>query len=462
MNRRAITVSARWVVQATRGKVRGRERDFGGVATDSRRVQPQDLFVALSGPRFDGHDYVFDAEARGASGFLVEEGRGVAAEGTVIEVPDVLSAFGGLGSAWRQQCATTVIGLTGSNGKTSTKELLAALIGREHEVLATAGNFNNLIGVPLTLLELRPEHPVAVIEMGMNKPGEIRRLTELVRPQVGLLLNVGPAHIGELGSMEAIAAAKGELFEALPEDAVAVANRDDHRVMEQLALHGRTCVRTFGEHAGADVQLLTRRVDEGRQALSIGVDGQAVEVPLAWPGRHSALNATAAIAAATALPDDLRPSFDAIREALRDLPPVAGRFVVRRLNGRVVVDDTYNANPASLTEGLVSVRESAPTARLGVVLGAMGELGSHSEALHREAGAAIAGAGPDFFATYGPDARPAFEAAVAEGVAAEHYDDDLDGLWDFVASRLAPGTWLYLKGSRQAGLERLLARLENV
>jgi len=461
LTRRDCKLTADDVAVATSGRRTGPSCTFSGVTTDSREALPGDLFVALRGPNFDGHDHVTSALDAGALGALVESVPQELGERTAIRVPHTLAALGALGRFWRLEKDLPVLALTGSNGKTSTKELAAALLGTVARVLYTEGNLNNRIGVPMTLLGIGDQHDVAVIEMGMNKQGEIGDLTRICVPDVALLLNVGPAHIGELGSLEAIAEAKAEMFHHAPVESTLVVNADDFRVMQHAAPFGRSRLRTFGEAADADVRLIGREIGATGQRLEVALDGAVHEVELGLVGRHAALNALAALAAVTALPKRLHPQPEVWSSAWRSISPVAGRFSIRRLGDVWLVDDAYNANPGSLASSLDALEEARGKAGFGVVLGEMQELGEHAERAHREAGEAIARAGASFLATLGEGARSASHAAGEVGVASHHEDDDLDALWAFVEAQLEPGTWLLLKGSRRARLERLVERLES-
>ena len=463
MTRRTPALALRDVVAATSGRVRGAS-GLGvvratGVTTDSRNVEPGDLFVALRGPRFDGHDFVETCFAAGAVAALVEDDGRTWSRPT-IQVGDTLSALGALGRWWRLERGIPILGLTGSNGKTSTKELAAALLGTRVEVLRTDGNLNNRIGVPMTLLGIADRHATAVVEMGMNQRGEIADLTRICVPDVALLLNVGPAHIGELGSLEAIAEAKAEMLHHAPATSTLVVNADDPRVMQHARAFERRRLRTFGESAGVDVRLIEREAHDAGQRLHVVVDGSPYYLELGLFGRHSALNAIAALAGVTALPESVRPRPSEWATAWKDLVPVAGRFAVRRVGGLRLVDDAYNANPGSFASALSTVVEIRGGSPFGVVLGEMQELGPHSESAHREVGEAVARAGAAFFATLGPGARPAAEAARDAGVPVHHADTDLDAIFAFVERHLTPDSVLLLKGSRKARLERLIARLE--
>lgn len=428
-------------------------RTLSGVSTDTRDPLEGQLFVALVGERFDAHDFLHKAIDGGAAGLLVERGRaGEAPEGVaVIEVDDTLFALGELARAHRRRLGTPVVALTGSNGKTTTKELLAGILSRSNATLKTQGNLNNLIGVPMTVLGIEASHAVAVVEMGMNQPGEIARYTEICEPAVGMVINVGPAHIGELGSIEAIAAAKGELYAGLSAGAVRVVSADDERVVKVAGPGGRT----FGRAADADVRLVsTDAVGVERQRVELSIDGRALTVEIPFPGAHNAMNATAAVAAATAAPVTV--SDDDIVEGLAAVAPVARRLVPRQIGPYLVIDDCYNANGASMVAALETV--AARGARFGALLGEMRELGAHSVAEHRRVGEAAVRLGAAFVVTFGPEAKAIADGAA--GTSTHHEDDDLDAAFAALTARLEDGDVLLVKGSRGIRMERFIDRLE--
>ena len=455
------------VAFATGGRLEPRDAGPGrvtGVCTDTRDELAGRLFVALVGERFDAHDFLERAVEAGAAALLVGEA-GLARVGgraaldprvDVVVVPDTLRALGDLARHHRRGTTGPVVALTGSNGKTSTKEILRAVLSRSRSVLATDGNLNNLIGLPLTLLGLEPEHEVCVAEMGMNAKGEIARMVEIAEPTVGLVTNVGTAHIGELGSIEAIASAKGEMFRGLAPEATAVANADDPRVMEQL---GDRAARTFGRAFGADVRLLGAEPAAAGQRIRLSVDGAVVEARLSLVGAHNAMNAAAAVAAATAAAPELDP--ETLARGLEAAQAAAGRLTVRRLAELTVIDDAYNANAHSALAAIDTARTLAPEGRLVAAFGAMKELGTFSEAAHREVGEALARAGARVVATFGPEARALADAASAGGVAAHHEDADFDALGDWLSGQLRPGDVVLIKGSRATRMERLIPRLEG-
>jgi UDP-N-acetylmuramoyl-tripeptide--D-alanyl-D-alanine ligase len=466
-----IATSSPWTVQAvaeaTGGAVSGdTEAVFVGVSTDTRDALGTRLFVALSGPSFDGHDFLERAVEGGARGLLVDLRRvdaarraSLSSRATLIDVPDPLRALGDLAAAHRRAFAGPVLALTGSNGKTTTKELVGALLGTTGPTLRTAGNLNNLIGLPMTVLGLSPDHVQAVLELGMNARGEIARMTEIADPDVGLVINVGPAHIGMLGSLEAIGLAKGELYEGLRPDAVRVVNVDDAlvRAAFERAPGPR---RGFGTSTGAEVRVLDATPSAAGQTITLSVDGRPLSIELGLPGRHNALNLAAAVAAATALRPDL--DLEAAARAVAALGSV-GRRLERRACGRLsVIDDSYNANAASMVAAIDTCAELARRsgARLVVLLGEMRELGDFSEAEHRRVGAAAVSHGASVVAAFGEGAAPIAAEALQAGLTARHETTDEEALFAWLSEHLAVGDLVLLKGSRGIRMERFLPRLE--
>jgi UDP-N-acetylmuramoyl-tripeptide--D-alanyl-D-alanine ligase len=418
--------------------------------------------VALRGERFDGHDFLADAARSGASCAVVARGR--AASGPpglpLLEVDDTLAALGAVARLHRLRFSIPVVGVTGSNGKTTTREMIAAILATRGPVLSTEGNLNNEVGVPLTLLRLLPTHTAAVIEMGMSHRGEIGRLTAIAEPRVGVVTNAFPAHLEGLGSVDGVADAKGELYRGLPADGVVVANADDPRMLHRARKSGRR-VLTFsgGSDRDADVVLLdVLSQDPGGMRFLLGIGTKEVEVRLPLVGEHNAVNAAAAAAAALSLGCSDRE----IVRGLAGVRPVGRRLRVERLpSGVLLVDDCYNANPASMRAALRTLRQLAGAGRALAALGDMLELGTAEDDLHRELGREAAAAGLAALATFGPLARLAREAAIEAGMARSdtfHTEDPLL-LVAFVRERLRPGDVLLVKGSRGMKLERLVEAL---
>ena len=419
----------------------GARRRFTSVHTDSREVRPGGLFFALRGAATDGHRFIPDAVARGAAGLVVERPPEAAGEAEVITVPDAWGALYGLARERLREAAPVVVGVTGSNGKTTTREMVAAALGPRFKVLQTEGNLNTETGLPLTILRLEPGvHQVAVLEMGMQAPGEIARLAELARPAIGVVTGIGTVHIEFFADQEGIARAKGELVEALPAGGLAVLNGDDP-FTPLLASLSRAPVTTFGFGEDAGIR------GEGYEAGSFTVRG--VPVRLATPGRHLARNALAALAVADHLGVPLAEA----------APALAGVGVARRLESRpapggfAIVDDAYNASPESMLAAFDTVSELPRRGRLLAVLGEMRELGALSPAAHRQVG---------------ERAREVFDAAavvdvgngrlLAEAAGAELVAGHADAA-RWVREHARPGDTVLVKASHGVALERVVEEL---
>ncbi len=424
--------------------------EFDAVSTDTRTLAPGCLFVALRGENFDGHDFVAEAVRRGAGALLCS--RPVDAAVPVLQVADTLVALGELGRFNRSLFTGTVVALTGSAGKTTTKEMIAAILGRAGAVLATAGNLNNEIGVPLTLLALHPALRYAVIEMGAAKPGDIRYLGALVRPDVAVLTNALPAHLQGFGSLQAVATTKGEIYDALGPDGIAVLNVDEPFADAWLARIGaRTVLRASARGAvDADVRAEDVMMHEGNARFRLATAAGTVRIALGVPGVQQVANAVCAAAAALAL--GLGP--EAIRDGLESLTPVSGRMQRRRgARGCVLIDDSYNANPGSVRAAIDSLATFEGMRVL--VLGNMAELGTLSRELHREAGAHARARGIERLLACGPHA-----AAVAEGFGPGA--TVLDSREEVAAACREldrAGSVILVKGSRSAGMEAVVAAL---
>ncbi|WP_455230290.1 UDP-N-acetylmuramoyl-tripeptide--D-alanyl-D-alanine ligase [Geopseudomonas aromaticivorans] len=440
------------VLGALKGKLVGADAFFNGVSIDSRSIEPGQLFVALSGERFDGHDYLEQVASKSAAAALVER------EVEEVELPqlvvaDTRLALGQLGALNRAAFRGRVAAVTGSSGKTTVKEMLASILRADHggdaeAVLATRGNLNNDLGAPLTLLELAPQHRSAVIELGASHLGEIAYTVGLARPHVAIITNAGTAHVGEFGGPEKIVEAKGEILEGLAADGVAVLNRDDpaFATWQQRAAGRR--VLSFALHAAAD---FTARelVRDARGCPAFTLAGPAGErrIQLNLLGEHNVSNALAAAAAAHALGVGL----EAIRAGLESLQPVKGRTVAQLApSGMRVIDDSYNANPASIKAAIDIL--AGFSGRTVLVLGDMGELGAWAEAGHREVGAYARG---KVSALYAVGAQMA-HAVNAFGAGARHFADQAELIAALTAEQ-SPETTLLIKGSRSAAMENVVA-----
>ncbi|QJR13849.1 UDP-N-acetylmuramoyl-tripeptide--D-alanyl-D-alanine ligase [Usitatibacter palustris] len=431
---------------AVGGTLQGAPVAFTGVSTDSRTVGAGELFIALTGENFDGHDYVQASATRGAAAALVSRPMEVAIPQVIVE--DTKLALGRLAAAWRARFTLPLVALTGSNGKTTVKEMLAAILARHggrEGVLATEGNLNNDIGMPLTLLKLRESHYFAVIEMGMNHAGEIDYLTHIAQPTVALVTNAHRAHVGMLGSVEAIAQAKGEIYSGLKTGGTAIVNGDDAFASLWMSLNPDRRVLTFGMKEGVDVRGI---LGDGQLRIITPTDAFAVSLQVA--GEHNARNAIAACAAACAL--EIAPH--AIQAGLNGFAGVPGRLQKRAATtGATLVDDSYNANPESMKAAL-KVLALAPAPRV-FVMGDMGELGDATAQMHAEVGAFAKGVGIDRLLALGEASLHAVEAF---GAGAEHFTD-FEALAARVESAATPNATILIKGSRFMRMERIADRL---
>ncbi len=427
----------------------GGDSVFLGCSTDSRSCRSEQLFVALEGPNHDGHEHVAEAQRRGAAAALVS--RTVDAPLPLIRVGDTLQALGRLAGVWRDRFELPVIGVTGSNGKTTVKEMLAAILSAGARVLATKGNLNNEIGLPLTLMELNEEHRLAVIEMGANHPGEIARLARLARPHVGVITQCAPAHLEGFGNIEGVARAKGELLANLDRDGTAVINMDDDFATLWRRLAGPRRCLGFAIDNPADVRARWSQEEAGSR-IEMTTPAGPIQLHLALPGRHNVANAAAATAAALAV--DAAP--EAIVNGLEGMRPVPGRLQPKsRGEGICIIDDTYNANPASLQAGL-EVLAGFP-GRHWLVLGDMAELGDQACDYHRQVAQLVRDSSVERLLTIGELSRLT-TASFGEG--ARHYAS-MDALVASLEETLEPHTTVLIKGSRSMGLEGVVAALTS-
>lgn len=418
-----------------------------GWSVDSRTIRPGELFFALKGPRYDGHDFVGQALAAGACGAVVSRAPDVVA-GPLLRVADTQRALWDAARWARARFRGRVIGVTGSAGKTTTKEAIAALLATAMKVGRSEGNLNNQIGVPLSILRLPDDGEAAVLELAMNRRGEIRELAELARPEIGVVTNVGHAHAGFFESLEEIALAKRELIEALAPAGVAVLNADDPRVAAFASIHpGPVLTFGFGEQAHV------RATDAvwGAEGSRFRVEGVLFESPL--PGRHGILNVLAALAVARLF--GLR--LENLREPVRRLE--AGQMRGRRFTHRgvTILDDCYNSNPEALQAMLETLR-ATPARRRIAVLGEMLELGRWAEALHREAGRRIVECGVDVLVGVRGAARYMVEEAVRAGMppGAAFFFEEPEQAGRFLRQLLEEGDAVLFKASRGVRLERAL------
>jgi UDP-N-acetylmuramoyl-tripeptide--D-alanyl-D-alanine ligase len=446
------------LVEATGGSLlRGNpQQRVTSFVIDTRELEAGGAFFALQGTRTDGHEFLGDATERQAAVAVVrdEPAADAPAPGALIQVDDTAAALGRCG-AWVRGRLDKVrwIAVTGSNGKTTTKELIAAGLSAGRRVHRTPGNLNNHLGAPLSMLRCPEDAEVAVLEMGMSQAGEIAFLTRIVDPDIGMVTNVRAAHLKFFGSLDDIAAAKGELFAVLRDDATALVNLDDVHVRVQAARHvGRQI--TFGQHPAADL-----RVEELRNCFVPGVsmtwryENRSRRLQMRMGGAHSAFNALAALAAVAAAGEDV----DAAAERMEQIESGPGRGKVHRLaRGMLLIDDSYNCSPAALASILETLRLNEAEGRKVLVLGDMLELGRVEGALHREAGKRAAAAGVGLLVAVGTLARSAVETARRAGVAEVHHHPDSERAAESVAEFLRDGDLIVVKGSRAMRMERVV------
>lgn len=444
----------------TKGRLVGPETGpIAGISTDSRTIKPGELFVPLQGDQFDGHDYISGLTAKRITTSLCSEAwlqqQQPPATLSCIVVQDTLRALGDLAAAFRKRFALTMIGVTGSNGKTTTKEMLAAILGKVDQGLKTCGNLNNLIGLPQMLFQLKPEHCWAVLEMGMSEPGEIDRLAEIACPSIGIVLNAFPAHLQSMGSVEAVAQAKGELLHRIQDGGLAVVNADDPRI---ASLHQNPSARRIsfgirrGEVRAEDIQTIGT---EG-QAFKLVTPKGSIPIQLKALGQHNIYNALAAAAGLLELV-----SLETIAEGLEAFTPYTGRFHLEQLsNHRLLIDDSYNANPASCAVALATLRDIKGSNRVLAAFGDMLELGSDELELHRQLGIQAASVADRLYLLGNltkETARAAEEAGMTADTiisAASHEEIAKD-----IIQQAGSGDLILIKGSRGMKMEKIAALL---
>ncbi|MBU8870482.1 MAG: UDP-N-acetylmuramoyl-tripeptide--D-alanyl-D-alanine ligase [Gemmatimonadales bacterium] len=427
---------------------------FAGATLDSRLLKERELFIALPGERVDGRKFIPEVLARG-HWVLTDVVPDLASKDTpegagLLLSNDPVAALNHLARCWRQRRNPLVVGVTGTNGKTTTKDFIAALLGAAGPVLATTGNFNNCLGLPVTVLGLRPEHSFAVIEMGASAQGEIKPLAEVAGPSIGVITNASPAHLAEFGSLDGIIAGKGELLDVLPKDGFAVLNADSPgfgRWSDRAPCRVKSFGLTGGDNRWSWFPGGTDPEKESGPVLEFG--GKSWPVPL--PGRHNGANLAAAIlvARAAGLKDKK------IAEGLRNFRGSAHRGVLLDIGGRKILDDCYNANPTSMVAAAEALAGVPGPGRLIAVLGHMGELGSHSREFHVETGRCLAAGPVEVLVTVGEQTESMAEGFKQGGQKA-HSCATIAEAADWLADNTKEGDRILVKGSRSAGLEELL------
>jgi UDP-N-acetylmuramoyl-tripeptide--D-alanyl-D-alanine ligase len=435
------------------------QMDIKGVSIDSRNIKEGELFIALKGKRLDGHDFVPDAIKNGAWGALVDrsslESRPSLRDGlkNILPVEDTLDALQKMAHMHRENFSIPLVGVTGSNGKTTTKEMLASILKEKGLVLKNEGNLNNHIGVPLTLMKLNEHHRAAVVEMGMSAAGEIDLLAKLVNPTVGVITNIGPAHLEFFGSTDKIAEAKGELLDNLKADAVAVLNADDpYFEILKNKFSGR--IISFAIRNPADVLAVGILQDVHHTDFSLTNNGAMVKVRLQTVGMHNIYNSLAAAAAAIAAGVTL----DVVKQGLMAFVPVAMRSEVKEFEGRTVLFDCYNANPSSMDAAIRTLVTLAMGRRSIALLGDMLELGPSSPEAHREIGLTAARSGVDILITYGSLAKDIGEGAHKAGMPKERIfnAETHIGAAQLIKRLSRPGDVVLIKGSRGMKMEKIM------
>jgi UDP-N-acetylmuramoyl-tripeptide--D-alanyl-D-alanine ligase len=417
---------------------------FSSYHTDSRDVQPGGLFFALRGAAMDGHRFVADAIARGATAVIVERRTDIPSGIVEVVVPDTWKALFDLAGKVMKRVNPLVVGITGSNGKTSTKEMTAAALGATYNVLRTTGNLNTETGVPLTILGLERDHTALVVEMGLQRAGDIARLVALAQPKIGIITNVGTVHMEFFAGQEDLARAKGELVAGLPKDGAAVLNADD-RFLKLLSSLATAPVKTFGVEAGDYQVSAYRPLPGGGCVFTV----RSLDVELALGGRHQALNAAAALAAA----DAAGVPFDAAVPALKEVSVEHRLQEIPSPAGFIVVDDAYNASPESMLAAFAAIKERPHDGRLLAVLGQMGELGDVAGDAHRHVGEVAAQTFDAIAVVDSPLGRTLASAAHADVVS------DNAAAAEWVREHVQAGDHVLIKGSHSRHLEEVVAEL---
>jgi len=455
-------------IDATGGEVLGSATGirFGGICIDSRRLTPRDLFVAIKGETHDGHRFADDVVRKGGRGLLLARARlpelpwarWIEKNVVCILVDDTIDALGLLAAYHRNRNNVAVVAITGSNGKTTTRQMTAAVVSQRFPTLSTRKNFNNNIGLPLTLLELCPDHRWAVVELGMNAPGEIAALAGICRPNIGVITNVAPAHLEGVGSIEGVMHAKGELLDKIDSDGTAVLNADDPLVLH-LAQKSNREVLLFGVAAQADIRAEAIDASARDSRFDLVLPGDRVRIVLKIPGAFMLSNALAAAAAGVKI--GLAPA--EIKAGLENFVPAESRMnILTTQTGIHVIDDTYNANPGSMAAALATLKTLRRQQRAFFVTGDMRELGQHAEVLHRELGALCARSGIDGLFVTGD-----FAAVVARGARETGMNDRAivrgakDELLYALRRTLKPGDWVLVKGSRAMAMEDVVWELKK-
>ena len=456
------------ILNATGGELLcgNKTQKFEKVSIDSRNISPNDLFVAIVGEVHDGHTFTNDVVSTGVGGLIVakEKTRGLpisewqARRIVCVAVTDTIRALGDLAAFHRSRNDAAVIAITGSNGKTTTRQMTAAVVARKFSTLSTIGNYNNQIGVPLTLLRLTPAHAWAVVELGTNSPGEIARLAKICSPDIGVITNIGPAHLAGLGSLDGVMHEKGQLIDHVKAGGKAVLNADDRRV-SKIARSTEKEVLSFGLSKNAGIRASAVQEKVAGISFSLDLPGESLTVDLKVPGQFMVLNALAAAAVGHLL----ELSAAEIKAGLETFKPAWGRMnIFQTPNGIHIIDDTYNANPDSMQAAITALKSLRANNRSLFVAGDMLELGARSESLHRQIGAWAAVANIDKLFITGE-----YASAVASGAADARmkpeaiFKGSRDEILEALKASLRPGDWILVKGSRGARMDIIVEGLKR-
>ncbi len=453
------------LLEATGGRLvsGGKEAAWREISTDSRSTQAGEFFLALTGERYDGHEFIRKALDCGAKGLVINEAyiSGKTYDFTddlsVIAVPDTLKALGDIATFRRRQSQASVVAITGTNGKTTTKEMTAGVVGQSFSVLKTEGNFNNLIGVPLTLFRLRQDHEWAILELAMNHPGEIRRLTQICEPQLGIITNIAPGHLEGVKDINGVMEAKGELLEVLGEDGTAILNIDDPRICHLAEqFHGR--VISFGINGSAEVWANPLSQTTTTCSFDLNWHDKSARIQLKIPGNGAIYNALAAAAIGYRLGLEI----GEVKVALEAINSLAGRMEVIALSkGIHVINDTYNANPGSMVQAIETLRSLKGNGRGILIIGDMLELGQHGKRAHEELGVLIARSDISNLYATGKFAQTVAQAAQEAGMdIGKLFVGNQKEILKTVTKHLGPGDWLLVKGSRLTAMEKVVEGLK--
>jgi UDP-N-acetylmuramoyl-tripeptide--D-alanyl-D-alanine ligase len=452
-----------WAAEAMKGRLEGGDAAFSGVGTDTRSLKKDEIFFCLVG-KTDGHVYVDEALRKGASAVVVDQNhreiiRNLTSRAPVLIVQDTLKALGDLAHAWRKTFSIPIVAIGGSNGKTTTKNLTRGILAQRWKTLATEANFNNLIGVPWTIFRLGPEHQAAVLELGMNDFGELRRLTEIAQPTAGLLTNIGLEHLEKLKDLSGVIRAEEELFTGLSEDAVALVNLADPHIAK-MRTHAKKLY-----YGTAETPIWGKLLRSGITAdrplhLEIHVEGEKAELALKLPGPHNLSNVLAAIAIARHLGVSLAEA----KQALEEFHPSASRMeLVELSHGVRLIDDCYNSNPSSAVASLQTLARIRDKGKTFAILGEMLELGEYSVRGHHEVGQAVGQEKIDYLMAIGPHAPALLEGALAAGMASDAVQafGETDEAVRHLKKLPKDVRWILVKGSRGVHLEKIVQHLKE-